>query len=47
MKYYQSSAEVKPFNDKLNINMKNVYMHKMITDYKYFLCKTFGESFNK
>jgi hypothetical protein len=37
---------MKPFNDKLKINMKNIYMHETITGYKYFLCKTFGESFN-
>jgi hypothetical protein len=37
---------MKPFNDKLKINMKNVYMHETIIGYKYFLCKTFGESFN-
>jgi hypothetical protein len=38
---------MKSFNDKLNINMKNIDMHETITGYKYFLCKTFGESFNK
>jgi hypothetical protein len=38
---------MKPFNDKININMVNFYKSKMRTNCQYLLCKTFGESFNK
>jgi hypothetical protein len=31
------------FNDKLNINIMNFYKHEIVTSYKYFLCKTFGD----
>jgi hypothetical protein len=38
---FRVSAEWKSFNDKLNIIMKNIYIHEMITGYKSFLWKTF------
>jgi hypothetical protein len=38
---------MKPFNDKLNINMVNFYKHEIVASYKYFLWKTFGEIFVK
>jgi hypothetical protein len=39
--------EMKPFNNKLNINMMNFYKHEIVTHYKYFLWKTFGGIFVK
>jgi hypothetical protein len=34
-------AEWKSFNAKLNITLKNIYVHEMITGYKSFFSKTF------
>jgi hypothetical protein len=38
---FRVSAERKSFSDKLNIILKNTYIHEMITGYKSFLCKIF------
>jgi hypothetical protein len=38
---FRVSAKWKSFNDMLNIIMKKIYIHEMITGYKFFLWKTF------
>jgi hypothetical protein len=34
---FRVSAKWKSFNDMLNIIMKKIYIHEMITGYKFFL----------
>jgi hypothetical protein len=38
---------MKSFNDKVNMNMKNVYVHETIIGLKYFPCKLLMRVLNK